>query len=535
MKSGEGLLTLSVIYRNPMKGYLMVLYRLVWLLFLILFNPGFVVVAAQESGENLSGVKVSGADEGGSKNGEFLSLDFKNVDIAVFTRFVSEATGKNFVIGEKVRGKVTVFSPSKISKERLYEFFLSTLDSRGLTVIESAMGKDLYEILPVTDIKPMRKIHIYKLLNSNAEELVKPLTALMARAGAKKRVTRWPESEFEGKLSLIADKITNSLFVTATDKDYAILKEIISTLDVANKQVFVEVVIMEVASDRVKEIGMELRAANAFANLDKNDLMAVGGTNFGGIGPASSIEGINSTTGLAAGLIQGTFQFGGNTFLNVGALLRMLQSETETNILSTPQILATDKSTAKIIVGENIPFIKGQSQTVGGNVQTNIERQDVGITLEFTPRILGNDKVQLKIVQKIDAVTSSTSSVESGGISLGPTTRKRQINTTIVANNLQTVVLGGLIVDNTNNTVQKVPFLGDIPFLGWLFRFNSSSVTRSNLLVFLTPFIINSPEDLDMILDLRGRELASLSKRKGPDYSSMLYEFIRREAINAPR
>ena len=162
--------------------------------------------------------------------------------------------------------------------------------------------------------------------------------------------------------------------------------------------------------------------------------------------------------------------------VNVRAFLQLLLSLTDTNVLSTPQVLAADNQKAKIVVGENRPFPTGQAQGITGGTLVTIERKDVGVTLELTPQVLENDLIRLEIKQEITAIAENVAQTIGSGTSsvpVGPTTTKRSMETTTIAKDQQTIVIGGLVRDNIIINERKVPLLGDIPFLGWLFKFQS--------------------------------------------------------------
>jgi general secretion pathway protein D len=163
-------------------------------------------------------------------------------------------------------------------------------------------------------------------------------------------------------------------------------------------------------------------------------------------------------------------------------------------VLSTPNILTTDNQTAKIMVGENVPFISGQTQSAatGGNIQTQIDRKDVGISLEITPQITSDDSVRLEINQEISAVISTAGLNPN---TVGPSTSKRSASTTVVVKDRETMVIGGLIRDNVSSSTMKVPLLGDIPILGWLFKYKTTKVEKVNLMIFITPYIIKTAEE----------------------------------------
>jgi type II secretory pathway component GspD/PulD (secretin) len=190
------------------------------------------------------------------------------------------------------------------------------------------------------------------------------------------------------------------------------------------------------------------------------------------------------------GAIKGTFTYNGATFLNIGALLHALQTNGDVNVLSTPNILTTDNQKAEIMVGQNVPFPTGQTQNaVTGTASTfnTIERKDVGIKLTLTPQITSDDNVRLEVSQEISDVDASSKQNPNGLI-----TNKRSASTTVVVKDRQTMVIGGLIRDNVTSSESKVPFLGDIPILGWLFKSKTTSVEKTNLMIFITPYIIKT-------------------------------------------
>ncbi|MCG3113086.1 MAG: hypothetical protein MCM46_14815 [Candidatus Manganitrophus sp. SB1] len=414
---------------------------------------------------------------------KLITLDFNNVDLPVFVKFVSELTGRNFVIDERVRGKVTIFSPSKVAVDHVYDLFLSVLELKGFSVVQSG---PVYQIVPVAEVPPDRSVHVYTLENTQAEEVAKVLLGLVARtAGPARRGTSRPTGELTGTVQILADKTTNSLIITATDEDYEVLKAVIQKLDMKRRQVYVEAVVLEMAADKFRELGTDLGAVFGYTT-DSGDVAAIGGFNQN---PNDLIE-LARVPGVEVGTV------------NIRALLRALQSNTDVNILSTPQILTSDNQKAEIVVAQNVPFPGAQSQTVGGNVQTTIERRDVGIILRLTPQVLENNLVKLDVYQEISSVVDTAQTV--GTIVLGPTTNKRSANTTVIVHDAQTVVIGGLIRDNVVVTQRKIPLLGDIPLLGWFFKFQSRRFEKTNLLIFLTPHLVRESEDLDTI---RGRKV----------------------------
>lgn len=407
-----------------------------------------------------------------------ISLDFKDVDLPVLVKFFSELTQKNFVIDEKVRGKVTIFSPAKLSVDDAYRVFLSVLELKGFAAVPTG---EVIQILPVTEMPSDRVIEVYPLANANAEDLVKVLTVVVARpAQAARRGTQQP-GDFEGAIQILADKPTNALIITATPRDLELVKDVIRKLDTARRQVYVETVIMEVTVDRLKQFGDDVTAL--FGVQPSQSLTAVGGLN---TDPPSFSQ--------FAALTTAPIDFSNLSAFNVRAVLTALQRSDGVNILSTPQILTSDNQKAEIVVGENRPFPTGQSQTTGGNTITTIERRDVGITLRLTPQILESDLVKLDVFQEISAVSGESQAV--GSIPLGVITNKRSATTSVLVQDGQTAVIGGLIRDNVVTGQRKIPLLGDIPILGWLFKFESKRTEKTNLLIFLTPTIVKGPKEM---------------------------------------
>ena len=458
-----------------------------------------------------------------------ITLDFNNVDLPVLVKFFSELTGKNFVIDEKVRGKVTVFSPTKMTIPKAYEVFLSVLDLKGFTTVQAG---EVVQILPANEVPVERTIHVYTLSNASAEELSKTLTGFLIRPVTQSQHPRIrSEGDFEGQVQVFPDKSTNSLIVTASSKDFEMLKEIIQKFDVPRKQVYVEAVIMEVGVSKLRTLGIEL------ANLNPDSRIGViGGTNFGGIGGLATggPAAITNSSGLVAGAGTGIIPnpFGGGSILNIKGLLRALESDSDVNVLSRPQILATNFQKARIVVGQNVPFPSGSSQTTGGTIQRTIDRRDVGVSLELTPEILEDKRVKLDIRQEISTVVDSPQSIL---VDIGPTTNKRETTTSVVISDQQTIVIGGLMRDDYVKTENKVPFLGDIPILGWLFKYQSKKLEKTNLMIFLTPHILREPADIDAIKQEKLETLDKFIQKNNMEKAEQSRKEILDGKVNLPR
>jgi general secretion pathway protein D len=446
------------------------------------------------------------AESGGNSSGR-VSLDFNDVELSVFVRFISELTGKNFVLDDVVKkagGKISVYSPTKVTHDQAYSMFVAALEVSRLAVISKG---NVHQIVAMGDLPPERGVFVYKLKNANATDLAAILTNLVARSQTVAQTAPGtrplfrPLSEFEAPVQVFADKATNSIIISSTKTAYTKLQTVIRDLDTRRNQVFVEAVILEVQVDRLRQIGS-----------DPIQVIAAGKS--GAVQGIASLNTAPENLSTIAKAIIGDAVTGGavsalNT-VNVRAFLQLLLSLTDTNVLSTPQVLAADNQKAKIVVGENRPFPTGQAQGITGGTLVTIERKDVGVTLEFTPQVLENDLIRLEIKQEITAIAENVAQTIGSGTSsvpVGPTTTKRSMETTTIAKDQQTIVVGGLVRDNIIISERKVPLLGDIPFLGWLFKFQSRATEKLNLLVFLTPTLVR--DEIDMV-ELNARKAAEL-------------------------
>jgi len=313
-------------------------------------------------------------------------------------------------------------------------------------------------------------------------------------------------TEFEAPVQVFADKATNSIVISATKSAYSRIQSVIRDLDTRRKQVFVEAVILEVQVDRLKQIG-----------VDPVQVLGAGqsGAFRGIVGVNRAPEDIASIAQLLAGAAVSGGTLPILDTINVRAFLNFLLNLTDTNILSTPQVLAADNQKAKIVVGENRPFPTGQAQGITGGTLVTIERKDVGVTLELTPQVLEDDLVRLEIKQEITAIAENVAQTIGAGtasVPVGPTTTKRSMETTAIAHDQQTLVVGGLVRDNLTISEKKIPLLGDIPWLGWLFKSQTRTTEKLNLLVFLTPHLVRDEHDMIELNARKAKELNMLQR-----------------------
>jgi general secretion pathway protein D len=294
-----------------------------------------------------------------------------------------------------------------------------------------------------------------------------------------------------------ADEETNALIITADPNTLRTLKGVIRQLDIRRAQVHIEAIIAEISTTRDKELGVGTVVDGSQSS--KNTIPA-GISNFAGIGNLVAAAAgdraavASALSNLGSGLLLGV---GAETSAGVryGLILKALQSDSNANILSTPSIVTLDNQEAEIIVGRNLPFVTGQF-TTSGNTSSNpfqtIERQDVGLTLKVTPQINEGDTVKLDIEQEVSDVISISANS-------GPTTRKRSIKTSVLVDDGEILVLGGLIEETVNDTIDKVPLLGDIPLLGKLFQSRATNKSKQNLMVFMRPNIMRDHVESNLI------------------------------------
>jgi general secretion pathway protein D len=372
---------------------------------------------------------------------------------------------------------------------------LSDVRTNSLIVVANAQDTDTIERLAKQlDTQRPRgtnNVHVVYLRNAQAVDTAKSLTGALANmriAGA---------IEGAQNVQVTADEGTNALIITASAQDFEVIAEIIEKLDIVREQVLVEMLIMEVSEDSLKEIGID------WATLDEavvNSVRFFGATNFG--------PRVDFASGDLEGLAVGMWK-GAGTDARIGAILHALQKQSDVNILSTPHITTSNHNKAKIIVGENRAFtmqsrITEATDPITPTVIKTFEYKDVGISLEITPHISQDGFVRLEInsefTKLIEDVTAPSTDT--------PTTAKRQAETIVSMNSGSTVVIGGLIRDDKTTIEKKIPLVGDLPLVGGLFRYQKDQLQKTNLLIFITPYILSSQEDLEQITETKKQEMA---------------------------
>src|SRR5712692_9146151 len=320
-----------------------------------------------------------------------------------------------------------------------------------------------------------------------------------------------------------ADEATNSLIINASDTVYNNLRLVIEQLDIRRAQVYVEALIAEMNADRTDDLGIQ------WAGVGSVGSRTVGAAaNFPAANPSlgEAITGATASAlnpgGLTVAVLGKTITLpDGTTARSLGALARALPANNLGNILSTPNLLTLDNYQAKIVIGQNVPFITGSFAAAAAITATGagavnpfqtIERKDVGLTLRIKPQISEGSTIRLEIYQEVSSVNTTARAGASDLV-----TDKRSIETKVVVDDGNTIVLGGLIQNTLNVTTQQIPILGDIPFLGALFRFKSEERKRTNLMIFLRPVIIRSVEDGYRVTQDRYEYLRGYTRGEGPE------------------
>ena len=588
----------------------------------------------------LSGVALGADEPMEDKSQRFITIDFENVDINLFIKYISELTGKNFIIDKTVKGNVTIVSPTKISEAEAYRVFESVLDVHGYTTVEAgavikiipsvkarsenirtfqsdiaehpedkivtqliplkhttpdeikkvlaplvsktsvviahtqsgmlivtetlsniqrllaiidaidvaytgedivviplehatsttvskvlttlfqtsksskkgAKPQDVIKIVPYERInalivvatpsdimrvnrlitvldsemqKNSGNIHVYYLQNATAAEMAKVLNFLPGQETEKTAKGKAPT--ISKAVKIMADEETNSLIITASKSEYSVLEGVIEKLDIPRRMVYLEALILEVNTTKDFEVGVEWAFGGKFSDDTGTVVGAFRGTDDSLLGSIGEDE-PPSVTGFAMGVIKQGIQIGGITFPNIGAVLKAYKNDSDITIVSTPQILTTDNKKAEITVGENVPYITSQNTTAGDQDYTNYEYRDVSTKLTITPQINQGDTLRLEIATEVIKLKGTTT--------LTPTTFKRTADTTVIVRDSETVVIGGIIGQDSSTGSNRIPLLGDIPILGWLFRADSTNKVQTNMFIFITPRIIKNPADL---------------------------------------
>jgi len=445
--------------------------------------------------------------------------------------------------------------PGDLSTEMTITKIVPDERSNSLIVVANQRAYDwLVVLVHKLDVSPEESVrggaqvrfHVYNCANANCDELAATLSAITGvqvvgslSTGVRRRGGTTPTAAapaqnqqgnqsslmFEGDVRITFDAPTNSLLVMSSFKDFQALRRVIEKLDAPRKQVFIEALILEVTTDKARQIGVSYHAGAGESIAGKQSL-ALGGFNANQtLGAAFDPKTLlNNMGGLSAALFGPSIDpnqtkiFG---VLNVnipsfGVFLQMLQTNNDVNVLSNPHILIMNNQEGEITVGENLPFPGAMmGSAIGGAAgytpYLSVNRQDVALKLKLLPSVNEHNVIRLDVEQEVSDVEAPNYN------NLGPATSKRSTKTTVVARDQQTVVIGGLMSDRASETVTKVPILGDIPVIGFFFRSTTKDLKKTNILIAITPYVISDLSDLRRVADKKMRERREFIER----YSSL--------------
>jgi general secretion pathway protein D len=432
------------------------------------------------------------------EGGELLFL--KNAQAESVAKMVQEWLGGRTA---KPAGQPSVAAPGNlvVPDARLNALVLFGTDKDKLAI------KRLVSLIDVAPPSSSSKVNVYYLEHADATEVakvlegvVKGITAAATPAGQAAAAA----AAQDNKITITPDKATNALVIMASPADYQNLLQVVQKLDRRRRQVFVQAVIAEVSLDRLQELGVQWGV--------------MGGGSTGTVTAAGMYDPQGAFTPLLTSLA--SLKSAGftipdltGTAFNFSVILKALNSTGALNVLSSPTILTSDNKEAEIFVGENVPF-KGKVEisTSSNPSLQSIERKDTGITLKLTPQISEGEFIKMDIYQEISAIKDSTGVTGASDL----ITTKRSAKTSVVVKDQQTVAIGGLISEREQESVSKVPVLGDIPLLGWLFKSSTKKREKTNLLLLLTPQIIKEAGDLSRISSQQQQSFEQSTNRSLP-------------------
>lgn len=354
---------------------------------------------------------------------------------------------------------------------------------------------------------------VYYLKNANAEDVSKVLTTLTSDITT---TTQGDKKTDQVKASVTFDKATNSIVVFGNTDLYSKMEAMIKKLDVPRRQVYVEALILETTLDSGNKFGVEwettLGGHSGVGTIGYINDSSSGLTSFVSSAMDGKTPGLSS--GFNLGVLGNVIKYNGASFPTLGALANFIKTASSINILSNPQILTLDNEEAQVFVGENRPFVTSTKYDSNGNPISTYEYNDVGVKLVITPQITSDDTVTLKIEQEVKKVSeNAVISSSSSSTSSAPVTLTRSTKTRIRLKDGTMVVISGLLKDDEDKTNSAVPWLSDIPVIGWLFKTKSTTAEKTNMMVFISAHIINTQEDADRITDQKHQESMDFNKQ----------------------
>lgn len=420
---------------------------------------------------------------------ELININFKDLSIPELINITSKKIGKSILVTEKIDGKVDFISNSAIEKDKLLDILKYSLKSKGYKLISNGailniVKKDFSE----TKKQNKRIINFKKkvvLKSSSNNNLFINDVVFLENANAKTignildKIVSKRKFDKNKKPIIAIDEELNSIIISATLKELNNIKNLIAKLDRVNEQVYIKAVIVELDNDLIQDIGIKYGI--------------LGGKSYSG-GLYTFSSSLNGGTGISIDT-----QSIGLTIPNVtstlalGASLSLLKKTYGLDIISEPSILCINNKQSSIYVGETISIQTGTTITDGGNTSNTYEREDIGLTLKVKPKVSKEKRVNLEITTLVEDIKNRDIS------NINPDTTKKEIKTQAILNNGESVIIGGLIEKKSEKSVQKIPFAGDIPLIGELFKNRTSNAKNKNLVVIITPYIVPKNRDLTYV------------------------------------
>lgn len=448
------------------------------------------------------------------------------------------------IIGQKTRSSSKLRSTKSTNTASIGKLTAEPRTNSIIAMTNAVGAKQLRALIKRLDVKMVSsssgKIHVYYLNHGDSETLAKTLTGLVSGSSTAKtsRFTKRSSSSnsgnalFTNEVKITADKENNALVVTASPTDYLILQNVIDKLDIARDQVYVEGMIMETTVSDGSGYGISILGAYGTGNTQRVGMNSSGDLISMIMGTAVPLGGFFTGAGFGKSIEQTMADGSTQKISSVNALITAVATNSSTNVLATPQIMTMDNTEGIFEVGEQIPIAK-KTDAANGSSTTSIEQQKVTMTLKITPQI---NKVSRSIKMKIDQKLQDFSSrkLPDGVASQGVATVTRSIVTHVTSRDKETIAMGGLMRDKIIETESKVPLLGDIPVLGWLFKHKSASTEKMNLLFFLTPRIVaskdkTSAKNVKDLLNRRAKHLQEVDEDPFRSTVKGLYEKAKRD------
>ncbi|MGK0255960.1 MAG: general secretion pathway protein D [Arcobacteraceae bacterium] len=421
---------------------------------------------------------------------ELIDANFNNLTLTNIIKITSKIINKNILISANISGKVNFISNKPIYKSEVLDVLKTILKSNGFKIIENN------NILNVVSIKKNDKIKVIYLKNTKASDIFEIIKNLDEKNNKSHKI----------RISVFQD--TNAIVLKGSNNKISQFSKLINQLDILKQQVYVQARIIEVSERKTQNIGIEY-GLNGFDTSGSGILTFSSTLNRKSISNALSLEQLSAYGYDPAHIKSG---------LALGATINLLKQNNALDIVSEPSILCLNNQESSIYVGETRSIPTGT--TVGTTTTTNFQREDIGLKLIVKPRISDNNKVTLELKTILEDIKETD--IRTGN----PNTNKKEIITTVIVNNGESVILGGLIKNKLEKINSKVPLLGDIPYFGSLFRNSYEISDKINLVVIVTPYIIPKTKDLTFITD----QLASLKMIENEYSKRFLKDLERKKA-----